>query len=217
MLGESAEAGDAELGAPGGGGRWSRQRKRPGPLAGRGCWAAKAPREPESLSGFRSSKSQRSWGRRPAASPQAAEPGARWRWARGSWHRDPLGPMQLPPWPCTRRLLQAAPRPRRPCGRMGVLPPPGMLHGASAAFPGRRTADTRPRPEREGGRREEGGREGASTAVSAPAGSAPTRLAGLRPRRRWPLPSRQSLGAPGPLPHLPTRVDPTAKHAHPRT
>lgn len=36
MLGESAEAGDAELGAPGGGGRWSRQRKRPGPLAGRG-------------------------------------------------------------------------------------------------------------------------------------------------------------------------------------
>lgn len=118
--------------------------------------------------------------------------------------------MQLPPQPCTRRLLRAAPRPRRPCGRMGVLPPPGMLHGASAAFPGRCTADTRPSPGREGGGREEGGREGASTAVSGPSwlcsdpgwrgpsllgtASVPQALSPVRPPGFTPLPSTPTPG-----------------------
>lgn len=81
-----------------------------------------------------------------------------------------------------------------------------MLRGASAAFPGRRAADTRPHPgEREGGKeggrregRRAGGREGARLAVSAPAGSAPTHAAlplpQATPRRRAPSPA----GPPGP-------------------
>lgn len=132
-----------------------------------------APGEPESLSGFSSSKSRRARGRRPAAPRRAEEPGARRGQAGGSRRRDPRRPMRPPPWPFTKRLLPARPRPRRPCGRTRALPPPGMLRGASAAFPGRRAADTRPRPRREGGGRRAEGR-GARAAVSTPAGSAPT-------------------------------------------
>lgn len=178
----------------------------------------RAPRKPESLSGFSSSKSRRARGRRPAAPRHAEEPGAQRRPAGGGRRRDPRRLTRPPPWPRTRRLLRAAPRPLQTCGRTDALPPPGMLHGASAAFPGRRAADTRPRPGREGGGRGEGGREGASAEVSAPAGCA-SAPAGSAPA---PAPLSPSLSGCAAVPQAlspgpPTRADRTAKHAHPRT
>lgn len=86
-----------------------------------------------------------------------------------------------------------------------------MLRGASAAFPGRRAADTRPRPRREGGGRAEGGREGGKRGGQRPG------WLGSDPRAAQPLPPRQGWAPRGPLPCPPTRVDIAAKHAHPRT
>lgn len=101
---------------------------------------------------------------------------------------------------------------------MGALPPLGMLRGASAAFPGRRTADTRPRPGREGGA-EGGGRKGGGERGGQRPGwlrSDPGWL-GSHPGAEGPsLPGRAA--APQALsPSPPTGVDRTAKHAHPRT
>lgn len=142
--------------------------------------------EPPSLSGFSSGQSRRAQGRRPAAPRRAEEPGGRRGRAGDSGSRDPRRPKRPPAWPCAGSLLGA--------GRTRALPPPGMPRGASAAFPGRRAADTRPRPEgREGGGWAEGrGRSG---------GQRPGWL-GSDPRR--PAPPAGSTAAPGPLPGPPT-------------
>lgn len=189
-LGESAgaqswgrRAGDADPGEQ----SQSRPGRRPGPLAGRGCGAAR-PAGATDLSGFSSGQSRRARGRRPAAPRHAEEPGTRRGQAEGCGSRDPRRPRRPPPWLCAGRLLGA--------GRTRALPPPGMLRGASAAFPGRRAADSRPRPgERKGGHsggeRREGGKEGARRR-SAP------RLARLRPAPPGPS-RRQRRGARAPL------------------
>lgn len=208
-LGESAEAGDAEAGAPGGGGRRSRQRKRPGPLASRGCWAAGLPgsQSPSRVSAAANLSEAGGGDQQHYAKRRSQGHGGDGR-GGGSRRRDPGRPTRLPPWPCPRRLLRAGQRPWRPCGRMGALPPPGILRGASAAFPGRRTADTRPRlGEREGAGGRAGGRGQARRSAPWLASLRP-RLAGLPPRRPGPLPSRQSRGAPSPLPQSAHRVGP---------
>lgn len=202
--GESAGAADAAPARGGGGRAPSGQRKRPGPLAGRGCWAARLPGSQRRSRVSAAANLGEPRGGDSSATPRPAEePGARQGRAVGGRRRDPPRPARPPPWPRARRLLRARPRPRGPCGRTGALPPPGMLRGASAAFPGRRSADTRPRPGREGGRREEGGGRGRA-AVTA-------RLARLRPRRSAPPCSAE------PPARTPSPGPPTGLAAQPST
>lgn len=117
---------------------------------------------------------------------------------RGSGRRDPPSSRGRRPG----RALGACSGPDRDGGGRAGGPARCLRSGCCAAHLRHFLAAApqtlaRPRPGREGGRRGEGGREGANPAVSTPAGSAPT-------RRRGPLPSRLSRAPQTPSPGPPT-------------